>query len=148
MKYLAPMRKAMQQLSDEEYRQAPLEHNGDDSSPEKSFLASYLKDTVPNNIEDEWKYYLNAQQTWIEPGKLFSWWNGQTSTPIVRQIAFDLLSTSAMNTEVERVFNDTKLTISPQRTRLGADIIRGRGMRASMAEEGALNGLSERRRGL
>lgn len=69
-----------------------LKHNGDDSSLEKSFLTSYLEDAVPNTIEDEWKYYHNGQQTRTEPGKLFSWWNEQTSTPKVRQIAFDLLS--------------------------------------------------------
>jgi hypothetical protein len=103
--------------------QASAEHNGDDSSPEKSFLSSYLEDAPPNTIKAEWKYYLSSQQTRIEPGTLFSWWNAQTSTPIVRQMAFNLLSIPAMNTKVERVFNDTKLTISPQRTRLGAEIV-------------------------
>ena len=38
-------------------------------------------------------------------------------------MAFDLLSIPAMSAEVERVFSDTRLTISPQRTRLGADIV-------------------------
>jgi hypothetical protein len=38
-------------------------------------------------------------------------------------MAFDLLSIPAMSAEVKRVFSDTKLTISPQRMRLGADII-------------------------
>jgi hypothetical protein len=38
-------------------------------------------------------------------------------------MAFDLLSIPAMSGDVERVFSDVKLTISPQRTRLGADII-------------------------
>jgi hypothetical protein len=38
-------------------------------------------------------------------------------------MAFDLLSIPAMSAETERVFRDTKLTIPPQRTRLGADIV-------------------------
>jgi len=113
----------VQQLYDEEYRQAPAKHNRDDSSLEKSFLTSNLEDAVPNTIEDEWKYCLNGQETRIEPGKLFSWWNEQTRTPTVWQMAFDLLSIPVMSAEVERVFSDTKLTISLQRTRLGADII-------------------------
>jgi hypothetical protein len=64
-----------------------------------------------------------GQQTRIEPGKLYSWWNEQTSIPAVRQMAFDPLSIPAMSAETERVFSDTKLTIPPQRTRLGADIV-------------------------
>jgi hAT family C-terminal dimerisation region len=90
---------------------------------------------------------LILKQTRIEPGKLFSWWNEQASTPIARQMAFDLLSIPAMNIEVERVFNDTKLTISQQRMRLGADITEAEECERAWLK-GALNGLSERGRGL
>jgi hypothetical protein len=67
------------------------------SQPEKSFLTSYLDGAVPDTIKDEWRYYLTGQQTRIEPGKLYSWWNEQISIPAVRQMAFDLLSIPAMS---------------------------------------------------
>jgi hypothetical protein len=41
----------------------------------------------------------------------------------VQQMAYDHLSIPAMSAECERVFSDTKLTISPNRNRLKEDII-------------------------
>jgi hAT family C-terminal dimerisation region len=38
-------------------------------------------------------------------------------------MALDLLSIPAISTETERIFSGTKLTISPNRNRLGEDII-------------------------
>ena len=38
-------------------------------------------------------------------------------------MAFDILLIPAMSAETERVFSDTKLTISPIRNRLSKDII-------------------------
>jgi hypothetical protein len=38
-------------------------------------------------------------------------------------MAYDLLSIPAMSAETERVFSNTKLMISPNRTCLGADIV-------------------------
>src|SRR4051794_9466101 len=50
---------------------------------------------------------------------------GTTHYPIchLRQMAYDHLSIPAMSAECERVFSDTKLTISPNRNRLKEDII-------------------------
>jgi hypothetical protein len=39
-------------------------------------------------------------------------------------MAFDKMSIPAMSAETERVFSDAKLTILPNRNRLGEDIIK------------------------
>lgn len=43
--------------------------------------------------------------------------------PELLQMAFDIYSISAMSAECERILSSTKLLITPQRTRLGEEII-------------------------
>jgi hypothetical protein len=86
------MKKAIQQLYDQEYRKVAIPDEEELPQAEKSFLASYLEDAVPNTIEDEFRHYITGQQTRVEPGKLYSWWSDQSAIPTVRQMAFDHLS--------------------------------------------------------
>jgi hypothetical protein len=109
------MKKAVEQLYNDKYRREPAEEDKGVSQPEKSFLTSYLDGAVPDTIKDEWRYYLTGQQTRIKPGKLYSWWNEQTSIPAVRQMAFDLLSIPAMSAETERESSATLSSRSHRR---------------------------------
>jgi hypothetical protein len=54
---------------------------------------------------------------------LYVHWNAQSYLGGVQQMAYDHLSIPAMSAECERVFSDTKLTISPNRSRLKEDTI-------------------------
>ena len=54
---------------------------------------------------------------------MFKWWGNQTDYPELRRMAFDFLSIPAMSSETERVFSQTKRTISDTRYRLGAPVI-------------------------
>ena len=54
---------------------------------------------------------------------MFKWWGNQTDYPELRQMAYDFLSIPAMSSETERVFSQTKRTISDTRYRLGVPVI-------------------------
>jgi hypothetical protein len=86
-------------------------------------LGSYLDSELSDKIEDEFKYFTTAELTAILQDKLYEWWSEQDRLPHLRQMAYDLLSIPAMSAETERTFSDTKHTISPTRTCLGADIV-------------------------
>jgi hypothetical protein len=64
---------------------------------------------------------LNLSQT--PPICTYIHWSAQSYLRGVQQMAYDHLSIPAMSAECERVFSDTKLTISPNRNRLKEDII-------------------------
>jgi hypothetical protein len=121
-KYLALTKKAIQTLYEQEYK--PQVPGREEEEEEASFLNNYIEEALPDTVEDKWKYYINGNSERIPTGEtLYEWWNKQTSIPGVRQMAFNYIFIPAMSAELERVFNDTKLTISLTRTRLGVDIV-------------------------
>jgi hAT family C-terminal dimerisation region len=79
-----------------------------------SYLIRYL---IP------YKEYSEGRRLLRKPDSVFKWWNSQTDYPELRQMAFDFLSTPAMSSETERVFSQTKHTISDTRGRLGPAIV-------------------------
>jgi hypothetical protein len=54
---------------------------------------------------------------------LLTWWVKLGSTQLT-SMAFDILSIPAMSAKTERILSDTKLKTSPNRNRLGDDIIK------------------------
>jgi hypothetical protein len=51
------------------------------------------------------------------------WWNNQTSFPTLFQDVLDKLAVPAMSAECERVFSSAGKMITPERNRLGDDIV-------------------------
>jgi hAT family C-terminal dimerisation region len=73
---------------------------------------------------DEFDAYLNRPPTAIlSDENLFKWWVNSGFTQLATMV-LDLLSIPAMSAEIDRVFSSAKLTISPNRNRLGEDIIK------------------------
>jgi hypothetical protein len=58
------------------------------------------------------------------PANLYQWWNAQDHIPSMRHRAFGHISIPSMSAETERVFSDTKLSISDLRSHLGPEIIK------------------------
>jgi hAT family C-terminal dimerisation region len=127
-KYYEPMRRACKGIYDEEYLPQPAQptQQEDEEQPKdkRDFTSKYLDDYAPEKIVDQWDYYATADAVPIpETCNLYQHWSEQVHLPGVRQMAYDHLSIPAMSSECERVFSDTKLTISPIRNRLEEEII-------------------------
>ena len=122
-KYLSKMKKAVRTLYTEQYEPEPTPSDDNNDEAGGDWLDSYLDNIIPQKIEDEWKFYSEGQPIVMPDRNLFHWWNDQSHLPGVRQMAFDHLSIPAMSAETERIFSDTKITISPLRNRLKDDII-------------------------
>jgi hypothetical protein len=57
-------------------------------------------------------------------GNIFKWWAGKLSKlPALVHWAWDVLSIPAMSSECERSFSGVKLTVTPIRNLLDADIV-------------------------
>jgi hypothetical protein len=92
--------------------------------PENDFLQWLIEDD-DNEIEDEYERYCslpqvpgvkNGHKWWLEPTQ-------QKRFPFLSKMALDILSTSAMSAEPERLFSGAKITISACRNRLTIDTI-------------------------
>ena len=79
---------------------------------------------APEQVEDKWGFYAESGPKPItDTTNLYVHWSAQSYLRGVQQMAYNHLSILAMSAECERVFSDTKLTISPNRNRLKEDII-------------------------
>jgi hypothetical protein len=87
----------------------------------EDFFEAYTKRVRPNTIED-YKEYSEGQRTIGSAAYLVSG-TPKITSPSVRQMAFDRISTPAMSAETERVFTGTKLFIPESRGRLGPAVI-------------------------
>jgi hAT family C-terminal dimerisation region len=92
-----------------------------DSQPKRSLFATLMSSNI--TLKDEFDAYLAGPLTasLIDENR-FTWFANSGSTQLT-PMAFDILSIPAMSAETERIFSDTKLTISANRNRLGEDII-------------------------
>ncbi len=122
--YQKPTLAAIRKLYDEQYRSNVTETtlqaiNAQDE--EQDILDAFLNEnTTP---KDEFDIYIDSSTTALDDNaNLFKWW-ANSASPQLTSMAFDILSIPAMSAETERVFSGTKLTISPNRNRLGEDII-------------------------
>ena len=69
-----------------------------------------------SRVEDKWGFYAESGPEPItDTTNLYVHWSAQSYLRGVQQMAYDHLSVPAMSAECERVFSDTKLTISPNR---------------------------------
>jgi hAT family C-terminal dimerisation region len=74
---------------------------------------------TPEQVEDKWGLYAESGPEPItDTTNLYIHWSAQSYLGGVQQTAYDHLSIPATSAERERVFTDTKLTISPNRNRL------------------------------
>ena len=96
------------------------------SSEQQSILDTFLA-RAPSNPADEFEVYCNQFCTAVDPStplNLVQWWlNNQGSFPTLFQDALDKLAIPAMSDECERVFSSAGKMITPERNRLGDDII-------------------------
>jgi hypothetical protein len=129
-KYLGPTKKAMRELYLRQYKHlsTPIESEQPeveclDRPAEYEFFDSYVQSVLPTTIEDEYFEYINGQRLKHPPENLFHWWAQQSDIPSMQQMAYDLLSIPAMSSETERIFSDSKLYLSPQRCRMGAELL-------------------------
>jgi hAT family C-terminal dimerisation region len=82
-----------------------------------------MEKLLPKIIDDEYKEYNEATRNILRLLNIFHWWAEQPHLPSMQKMANDLLSIPAISSEPERVFSETKLTISDTRCRLGPLII-------------------------
>ena len=90
----------------------------------EDIFTAFLNQDIQSS--DEFEAYVNrtpaAASDDLNP---IRWW-ANTGSPQLMNMAFDLLSISAMNSEKERVFSGAKLLL-PSRDRLSEDIIEATG---------------------
>ena len=91
-------------------------------APKKDFISERLAAYAPEQVEDMWGFYAESEPI-TDTTNLYAHWSVQSYLGGVQQMAYDHLSIPVMSAECERVFSDTKLTISPNRNRLKEDII-------------------------
>jgi|SRR5882757_4839327 len=87
----------------------------------ETFLVD-MRDSSPEAHEDDFSRYINGRPTIVadwQDDNLFRWWL-QSDYPELRQWANDTLSIPAMSTELERIFSQSKRTITADRNRLAA----------------------------
>lgn len=74
---------------------------------------------------DEFNSYIQGPPTvFNSPNSVIPWFLDPSNPwPAIKQQALDLLSIPAMSTELERVFSQSKLTITPMRNRLSEQTI-------------------------
>ena len=80
--------------------------------------------TAVSNIKDEYARYCasdpifcqNARKWWLEPTQ-------QESYPNLSKMAVDILSIPLMSAALERLFSETKLTLTDLRNRLGIELL-------------------------
>ena len=97
-------------------------HRVVEPSPFEQWLApaTYYDNPAPQT--DEFKEYSALRPTEVE--NILFWWRDRIFTyPRMAQMAFDILSIPAMSSECERVFSQTKLLLTTQRSRLADEII-------------------------
>lgn len=94
---------------------------------ENGFTSDILNAFLNKGFEltkDDFELYLVGESTLLKREQnLFIWW-ANLGLSQLSQMAFDILLIPAISAETERVFSGTKLTISPNRNRLGEDIIK------------------------
>lgn len=96
------------------------------SETELNPIDSFLSTAVPiGPAVDELTDYNKHPPVVLPAGvNVIEWWIQQRSThPRLAQWALDVLSVPAMSAECERVFSRAKLTLTPLRNRMNADII-------------------------
>ena len=93
------------------------------SEPPRSALSAFIaqiNDSLPSAQEDDFSRYINGRPTppieW-QATNLFRWWL-QSDFPSLRQWVFDTLSIPAMSAELERVFSQSKRTLTDARSRM------------------------------
>jgi len=83
------------------------------------------RELVSNQVGDEYEAYIKAEPVKIS-GSALNWWladERRKTWPRLSQLAIDVLSIPAMSDDPERVFSDTRRTISWERMSLGAEVI-------------------------
>lgn len=91
-----------------------------------SIVSLYLRRAqAPPLSDDEFDSYINGPPTVFDsPQNIIPWLRSQSNPwQGIKQMALDLLSIPAMSTELERVFSQAKLTISPIRSSLSSETI-------------------------
>ena len=131
-KHLGPTKKKLRDLYDSEYTMEKLSRNryeypeSSSSSSEDDLLDEYLN-ANGKRVRGEYDRYNKPQDSDFKLPKrtnLYNWWFLQAGTmPRLTQMAYDFLSIPAMSSECERLFSGAKLTVTPQRQRLKADIV-------------------------
>jgi hAT family C-terminal dimerisation region len=105
--------------TDEQSKQQPLRQ-------QPSILEQYLRQAqVSQVIDDEFDAYINGPPTiFATPHDCIPWLRSQSNPwPGITQHALDLLSIPAMSAELERVFSQAKLTVTPVRNALSDHVI-------------------------
>jgi membrane-anchored protein YejM (alkaline phosphatase superfamily) len=114
------MKKTLRALYNNEYKSTPVEQHNE---AEKDIFDTYMDELLPGRASNPYKEYSEGQRLLKKPDNIFKWWDNQTEYPELRQMAFDFLFILAMSPETERIFSQTKRTISDTRCRLGALVI-------------------------
>jgi hypothetical protein len=102
-------------------------HNLPESHP-PTLLDKFLRGgDIPSAADDEFDAFISGPRTNFARGDndaVIDWLIGPENLwPGIRQQALDLLSIPAMSSELERVFSQAKLTITPQRNRLSDETV-------------------------
>src|ERR1700755_2319312 len=90
-------------------------------------MEQYLRRQYIHEGTDEFNAYINGPTTLFsssDPDSVISWIISKDNRwPGIKQHALDLLSIPAMSAELERVFSQAKLTVTPTRNRLSEHTI-------------------------
>jgi hypothetical protein len=93
----------------------------------QSILDDFLAHSQNGVQRDEFEVYYTQTCPAVDPSVPIDlvewWWNNQGNFPTFFQHALDKLTIPAMSAECERVFPGAGKTITPERNRLGNDII-------------------------
>ena len=85
----------------------------------KSFLTLDQTFQESSEIADEYRGYCQLPLLKNKPESLIHWWRDQESLfPVLTTLAYSVLSIPAMSAECERVFSSSKLTVTPNRSKM------------------------------
>jgi hAT family C-terminal dimerisation region len=104
---------------EQEYRPQPAASTRQEQS--LGLVEEFFQRTqAPQKSDDAFDAYINSPPVaFLNADDVISWFiNTTTISPGIKQQALDLLSIPAMSAELERVFSQAKLTITPARNRL------------------------------
>jgi hypothetical protein len=127
--YIQPTKDTLRKQYEEEYLPrypvasiTPLSQKKKGIDPLQDFLD---EDSDDDSDKDQYDAYNDLKQEMLPPdGNIFKWWAGQLSKlPALVHWAWDVLSIPAMSSECERSFSGAKLTVTPIRNLLDADIV-------------------------
>ena len=127
--YIQPTKNALRKQYEQEYLPkypvasiVPVSSKEKGTDPLQDFLD---EDSDYNSDQDQYEAYNGTTPEILSPNEnLFKWCAGNLSTlPALVHWAWDMLSVPAMSSECERCFSGAKLTITPVRNLLDADIV-------------------------